>query len=105
MNNTETETKLTWRTVDYIGGGFVLQVRVRAEIEKEYRKSYRSKDNELWRVKITSTEDHFDIDTDTNLHEPIRDVYQKHRVVHVSDLEGVDMGELVQEVEERGGFK
>lgn len=100
----------TWRTIDYIGGGFVLQVRVNATVVKSYRHNHRKNAKDFQSATVSEVESSFEVDVDKRESRHgdsanIESVHQPHRVVHLSELNGVDMGELVNKIEERGELK
>lgn len=108
--STKESTRTTWRTIDYIGGGFVLQVKMTATVKKTYRRNYRKKEMDFKSAEVIEAENCFEADVDIREWSSgdkghINSIHQPHRIVHLSDLEGVEMAELLQDVEERGGLK
>lgn len=103
-------TRSTWRTIDYIGGGFVLQVKAIATVEKHYTRNFRTKNNDFTKAVVTEVEDCFETDTEVRdlsrgKKGRIESIHQPHRVVHLSELNGIDMPELISDMEEWGGLK
>jgi hypothetical protein len=112
MKDTRTKKspRETWKTIDYIGGGFVLQKRMQARVEKRIEYSYRKEEYDFKEAEVTEVVPKYDFDISIRESPQgndgtVTDIHQKHRVVHITELGGIDGAEMLEKVEERGELK
>lgn len=93
-----------WETIEYIGGGYVLQKKMAAILNSdgdgvEKREPYLKKtDTE----EVTKTYHGRNGPTDYKVNQ-IKELSSVHRIVHATDLEGVDTDELTADAVKRYG--
>lgn len=92
--NREKTTRRAWKTIDYIGGGYVLQVMMRATVQKRKRH-----DGELSSADALKAEEEWKIDVNYDRRELTGHVYQRHRIVHLSELKDVNFTRFLSDDE------
>lgn len=107
MSDTREVTRPTWKTVDYVGGGYVLQVKMTAYIKKQYTRNYKKREDDFEKAEVVEARDCFETEVDVRQRSSgntahVEGVYQPHRIVHLTELEGVSMEEFLADAEERG---
>lgn len=100
-----TEKVPYWETIEYIGGGYVLQKKMAAILNGD---GNEIKEREPW-IKVMerqeATRSYHSMGngpTQYTVNE-IQEVSSVHRIVHASELEGVDTDKLTQDAVKRFG--
>lgn len=97
MTRSNLTHRYAWKTIDYIGGGYVLQVKMSAEIQKT-----RNFKEEIIDAEILDIEEDWFIDVDTNhARTNISRPHQKHRIVHLSELQDINFTEFLGDAQLR----
>lgn len=94
-----------WKTIEYIGSGYVLQLKMEAVLNQDGNSIERK---QLYLDKTTQRETREHANYHKNKYDEeyynvtaIKDVQTEHRVVHVTELNGVDSNKLVNDMQER----
>ncbi|AGM11492.1 hypothetical protein M199_gp174 [Halogranum tailed virus 1] len=93
-----------WETIEYIGGGYVLQKKMAAKLNsdgnavKEREPYLKVMDSN----QVTKTYHSRNGPTDYKVNQ-IEELSSVHRIVHASELEGVDTDELAADAVKRFG--
>lgn len=96
------DTPTYWETIDIISGGYAVQVKRKAVLSDDGRNITKTKEYFNKETEIVEEQHYVDYTGyETHRVEKIRGVEQEHRIIHVTELPGVDADKLVGDIEER----